>query len=164
MGEVEMKIYIGSDKSGFTLKEAIKNYLTGENYEVEDIGTQSIDAPMPFFKVAPIAAQKVSSGEAERAILICGTGMGMSQVANKYKNVRAAVVESVYGAKMSRAINDSNILTMGGWFIGPELGVEIAKTFLNTEFTQDLEEWRKDFLRNAKKEFAALEQTIYNEK
>lgn len=159
-----MKIYIGSDKSGFPLKEAIKSYLIGENYEIEDIGTQSIDAPMPFFKVAPIAAEKVSSGEAKKAILICGTGMGMNQVANKYKNVRAAVVESVYGAKMSRAINDSNVLAMGGWFIGPELGIEITKTFLNTEFTQDLEEWRKDFLCNAKKEFSALEQTIYNEK
>ncbi len=158
-----MKIYIGSDKSGFTLKEAIKGYLAGEGYEVEDVGTQSIDAPMPFLQVAPIAAQKVSSGEADRAILVCGTGMGMSQVANKYKNVRAAVVESVYAAKMSRAINDSNILTLGGWFIGPELGVEIAKTFLNTEFTQDLEEWRKGFLRDAKEKFSALEQTIYHE-
>ncbi len=157
-----MKLYIGSDKSGFTLKEAIKAYLVSENYEVEDLGTQSIDAPMPFFKVAPLVAEKVSSGEAERGILICGTGMGMSQVANKYQGVRAAVVESVYGAKMSRAINDSNVLALGGWFIGPELGIEIAKTFLNTEFTQDLEEWRKDFLKNARQEFAALEETIYH--
>lgn len=159
-----MKVYIGSDKSGFTLKEAVKSYLLSQKIEVEDVGTQSVDAPMPFFKVAPIAAQKVSSGEAERAILICGTGMGMSQVANKYEGVRAAVVESVYGAKMSRAINDSNVLAMGGWFIGPELGVEIAKTFLDTGFTQDLEDWRKEFLRGAKKEFEALEQTIYHEK
>ncbi|WRS28188.1 RpiB/LacA/LacB family sugar-phosphate isomerase [Oscillospiraceae bacterium MB08-C2-2] len=156
-----MKVLLGSDKSGFSLKEAIKEYLIGQNYEVEDLGTQSPDAPMPFFKTAPIVAEKISSGEAERGILICGTGMGMSQVANKYPNVRAAVVESTYSAKMCRAINDSNILALGGWVIAPELGIEMVKAFLQTEFTQDLEEWRQEALKGAKKEFAALEKTIY---
>lgn len=156
-----MQLLLGSDKSGFPLKEAIKAYLEQEKYSFDDIGTRDMDYAKPFFQVAPIAGERISKGEADCAILVCGTGMGMNQVANKYPGVRAAVVESVYAAKMSRAINDSNILTMGGWFIAPELGIEIVKTFLQTNFTQDLEAWRQEFLRNAKKEFAAIEKIIY---
>ncbi len=75
----------------------------------------------------------------------------MSQVANKYKGIRAACVESVYAAGKCRAINDSNVLCMGGWLIGPEMGIEMSKAFLQTEFTQGVEEWRRRHLENAKK-------------
>ena len=131
-----MRVALGSDKSGFLLKEAIKTYLTEQGIEFEDMGT-------------PVVARAVQSGKFDRGILICGTGMGMSLVANKFDGIYAACVESVYGAKMCRAINNANILTMGGWIIGPEMGVEMVKAFLNTGFTQDLEPWRAEFLTKA---------------
>jgi len=96
-----MKIVIGSDKSGYSLKEAIKAYLKENNYEFIEIGTTNPDVGVPFFKVAPEAAQLIQEGKADRGILICGTGMGMAQVANKYKGIRAACVESLYAARMS---------------------------------------------------------------
>ncbi len=155
------KILIGSDKSGFDLKEAVKEHLITQGYEVEDCGTRNMEEPMPYFKVAPIAAAKVMEQEYEKAILICGTGMGMAIVANKYKGVYAAVCENTYAAEKCRAINDANILTMGGWITADIVGCEIVDTFLNTEFTQNLEEWRKEFLTNARKEVKELEHTIY---
>jgi len=156
-----LKLVIGSDKSGFTLKESIKKYLKEMNIDFAEVGTMDVETGVPFYTTAPAAAKMVQSREADLGILICGTGMGMSQVANKFKGIRAACVESVYAAKMCRAVNDSNILCMGGWFIAPELGLEITKTFLGTKHTQDLEEWRKNFLLDAKEKFGALEDEIY---
>ncbi len=152
-----MRIAVGSDKSGFTLKEAVKKYLIDSGYQVDDLGTQDVDKAIPFFETAPIVASAVQQGKYDRGILCCGTGMGMSVVANKFKGITASVCESVYSAKMSRAINDANILCMGGWFIADWLGIEMTKAFVNTEFTQDLEEWRKGWLTNAKAKVAELE-------
>lgn len=156
-----MKVILGSDKSGFTLKEALKPVLQQWGHEIIEIGTTDPNVGVPFFKVAPEAAKYLQEGNADRAILICGTGMGMSQVANKYKGIRAACVESLYGAKMCRAINDSNVLCMGGWIIAPEMGIEMVRLFMETAHTEGLEPWRQDFLKNAKVEFEKLEDTIY---
>ena len=116
-----MRVALGSDKSGFLLKEAIKTYLTEQGIEFEDMGTQDLEHGKPYYEAAPVVARAVQSGKFDRGILICGTGMGMSLVANKFDGIYAACVESVYGAKMCRAINNANILTMGGWIIGPEM-------------------------------------------
>jgi len=155
------KIIIGSDKSGYVLKESIKAHLNQLGYEVFDSGTTNIDEPMPYFKAAKAVAEKVSKGEFEKAILICGTGMGMSIVANKYKGVYAAVCENTYAAEKARAINDANVLTMGGWITGEIVGCEITDKFLNTEFTQNLEEWRANNLKIAKSEILKTEDEIY---
>lgn len=144
-----MKVIIGSDKSGFTLKEFLKPALAEMGYQVEDMGTTNPDEPKPFFVVAPVVAEALQQGKAERAILICGTGMGMSQVANKYKGILAACCESTYAARMCRAINNSNVLCMGGWVIANEMGLEMAQAFLTTQHTQGLEEWRQEFLKKA---------------
>lgn len=156
-----MKVLIGSDKSGFPLKEEVKAYLTERGYDVTDCGTQDMESPMPFYEVAPVAAQKIQNGEYEKAVLVCGTGMGMAIVANKYKGVYAACCESAYSAEKARAINDANILTMGGWIIGGVLGCEMAETFLKTGFTENLEEWRQEFLKGAKRKVSAVEESIY---
>lgn len=157
------RIYIGADKSGFILKEAIKNYLISKDYEIIDLGMQDMDNPVPFYKAAVKVAKAVQKEDGNvKGILICGTGMGVSQIANKYKGIRAACVESTYAAKMSRAINDSNILCMGGWLIADVMGISIADMFLNTKFTQDLEEWRSEFLNKAKNELEIIEDEIYN--
>lgn len=155
------KILVGSDKSGFYLKEYIKNDLVSKGYEVVDCGTLDVNEPMPFYNVAPIAAKKIQEKEFEKAILICGTGMGMAIVANKFEGVYASVVESVYAAEKCRAINNANILTMGGWIVADIMGAEIANKFLETEFTQGLEEWRQEFLVNAFEEVKKIEKSNY---
>lgn len=155
------KIIIGSDKSGFRLKEAVKIHLQEQGYEVIDAGSQDEENAMFYYEVARNVAPRVSSGEFARGILICGTGMGMAVVANKYQNVYAAVCENTYAAEKSRAINDANILTMGGWITGEVVGCAIADAFLKTEFTQDLEEWRATNLRAARSRVKELEEQIY---
>lgn len=155
------KIIIGSDKSGFILKEAVKAHLIELGYEVEDCGTRSEETAMPYFQVAPVLAKRVQAGEYEKGILICGTGMGMAIVANKFKGVYAAVCESAYAAEKARAINDANILTMGGWVTADVLGCEMVDKFLNTAFTQNLEEWRQVNLRNARIQVSKMEDEIY---
>ncbi len=155
------KIIIGSDKSGFPLKEAIKAHLIQLGYEVSDSGTLNEEEPKPYFEVASTVAKKVSAGEFEKAVLICGTGMGVSIVANKYKGVYAAVCENTYAAEKARAINDANILCLGGWLTAEFVGCAMVDTFLNTEFTQNLEEWRAKNLRNAKIQVKNIEAEIY---
>lgn len=156
-----MKIAIGSDKSGFTLKETVKAYLIENKIDFDDLGTTDVANPSPYFVVASKVAPLVQKGDYDRAILICGTGAGMSVVSNKYKGVHAVACESVYSAKMCRSINGANILCMGGWIIGPEMGLEMAKAFLATDFLQDLEDWRKTFLTNASAKVAEIEDDVY---
>lgn len=156
-----MKIAIGSDKSGYPLRKELEKHLAEKGIELTVYGPQNEEEAVPFYKVAPCVAKDIQNKNADLGILICGTGMGMSQVANKYKGVRAACVETVYGAKMCRVINDSNILCMGGWMIAPVLGVSMVDAFLESQFVTGVEEWRKEWLQNAKKEFAALEEEIY---
>ena len=155
------KLIIGSDKSGFFLKEAIKKHLEEAGYEVTDGGTLKEEEPKPYYEVASSVASRVSEGEFEKAILVCGTGMGMAIVANKYKGVYAAVCENTYAAEKARAINDANILTLGGWITAEFVGCAIADTFLNTEFTQNLEDWRAANLKKAKVQISQLEDKIY---
>jgi ribose 5-phosphate isomerase B len=158
------KIFIGSDKSGFVLKEAIKGYLVEQQYTVEDIGTTDENAPFPFFEVSQKGAKLIQNKVYEQGILICGTGMGMSVVANKHEGVYAAACESVYAAEKARAINDANILCMGGWIIAPILGVEMTKVFLNTSFTQNLEDWRARNLEKARVVVKAIEKESFHPK
>ena len=156
-----MKIIIGSDKSGFTLKEAVKAHLIENGWEVEDCGTLDLDHVKPYFVRAPLLAERISSGEFEKGILICGTGAGMAIVANKYKGVYAMPCGDLYDARMCRAINDANVMTMGGWKLAPEVGIEMVDTFLSTEFTQGLEPWRQEFLKGAKVTVTEIEDKIY---
>ncbi len=156
-----MKISIGSDKSGFALRKAIEKHLTEKGIELTVYGPQDSETAVPFFEVAPLVAKDIQNNRADFGILICGTGMGMAQVAGKFKGIRAACCESAYGAKMSRVINDSNILCMGGWLIAETLGIAMTEEFLSAEFTVGVEEWRKAWLENAKREFGRLEEEIY---
>ena len=156
-----MKIALGSDKSGFSAKEAIKAYLTEIGADFEDLGTLTEENVHPYYEVASTVAPKVQSGEFDRAILICGTGAGMCIVANKYKGVHAVACEGVYSAKMARAINGANILCMGGWIVGPEMAIEMTKAFLNTEWLQDLEDWRQTNLKRFNACVEAIEDEIY---
>ena len=155
------KIVLGSDKSGYPLRTEIEKHLAELGHEVTVYGPKDAEEAVPFYEVAPKAAKDIQSGAAELGILICGTGMGMSQVANKFKGVRAACVENAYSAKMCKVINDSNILCMGGWMIAPTLGIQMVDAFLDAGFTVGVEEWRKAWLSNAKVKFGELEDEIY---
>ncbi len=128
-----MKIAIGSDHAGYPLKERIKNYLIQMGYEVLDFGTTSIESTdYPFF--ARDVALAIQKGQAQRGILICGTGIGMSIVANKFKGVRAALCLNEYMARVSRKHNDANVLCLGNRVVGEDLALAIVSTWLTTEF------------------------------
>lgn len=155
------KIIIGSDKSGFELKEAIKAHLTEIGYEVEDCGTQDPEQPQGYFIVAPKLAKKISDGTYEKGILICGTGMGMAIVANKFPGVYASVCQTAAAAKYARAINNANVLTMGGWITAKDAGCAMVDFFLNTGFTDGLEDWRAKNLKNAYATIQDMEKELY---
>lgn len=157
-----MKIAIGSDKSGFSVKEAIAAYLKESGIEFDDLGTTDIENAHPYYEVASKVAPLIQDGTYEKAVLICGTGAGMSVVSNKFKGVHAVACEGVYSAKMARAINNANVLCMGGWIVGPEMGVSMVKTFLETDWCQDLEDWRKENMHKFAAKIAELEDSIYH--
>lgn len=127
------RIIIGCDHAAYRLKEIIKSAMADQGIEVVDAGTHS-EVSMDYPETGKIVAEKVSSGEFEHGILICGTGLGMSMVANKYPHVRAALCNDLFSAAMSRRHNNANILVMGGRVIGDILALEILKTWLGTPF------------------------------
>ena len=156
-----MKLAIGSDKSGFAVKEAVKSWLQENGIEFDDLGTVDLNDVHPYYRVASELAPKVQDGTYEKAVLICGTGAGMSVVANKFKGVYAVACEGVYAAKMARAINNANVLCMGGWIVGPEMAIEMVRAFLNTAWCQDLEDWRAVNMHKFAAQVAAIEDEIY---
>jgi len=128
-----MKIAIGSDHGGISLKETVKEHLEKRGYEVKDFGTytrESCDYPDISEKVALSIVDKSS----ELGILICGTGIGIGIAANKIRGIRAALCHDTFSAHATREHNDANILTMGERVIGPSLALDIVDTFLTTKF------------------------------
>ena len=131
--EAEKTIIIGSDHAAFGLKEKIKDLLFNLGYNVEDAGTHS-DASVNYVEYGKRVAGAVAQGEYPRGILLCGTGLGMSYVANRFKGIRAALCSDVFSAQMSRQHNDANVLVLGGRLVGDVLAFELVKTWLNTSF------------------------------
>ena len=130
-----MKIYLASDHAGFELKEKIKNHLLQINHTVEDMGTHSPLEPVNWAEYGALAAQKVSENPSEtRAIIICGTGLGMSMVSNKFKNVRAALCNDEYTAEMSRRHNNANVLNLGARILKVKKALKIVDIWLKAEF------------------------------
>ena len=146
-----MKLAIGSDHGGFELKEEILKFLkTIANITVIDFGASgrdSVDYPDFGRKVA----EAVSAGDVDRGILICGTGIGMSIVANRYPKVRAALCHDHFTAQMSRLHNDANVLVMGERVIGRGVACDIVKTWLDTEFEGGRHQTRLDKIRQLEK-------------
>lgn len=129
-------IALGCDHGGYELKQEIIKYLEESKVEYKDYGcydTASVDYP----KYAKKVAHAVADGEAEKGILICGTGIGISIAANKVKGIRAALCHDCFSAQATREHNDANIVAMGARVIGPGLAVKIVDTFLNTPFSND---------------------------
>ena len=137
------RIIIGCDHAAYPLKETLKTAMRRKVSQVTDVGTYS-EASMDYPDTGKTVAEKVSSGEYERGILICGTGLGMSMVANKYPHVRAALCNDLFSATMSRRHNNANILVMGGRVIGDILALEILSTWLKTAFEAGRHQRRLD--------------------
>ncbi|MCG6918817.1 MAG: ribose 5-phosphate isomerase B [Deltaproteobacteria bacterium] len=128
-----MKVIIGCDHAGFALKMKVADLLENLGHTVEDAGCHSEDSvDYPVYGKA--VANGVAKGEFAKGILICGSGLGMSMVANRFRGVRAALCNDLYSAVLSRRHNDANLLVMGGRLIGSDLAEEIVKTWLTTEF------------------------------
>ena len=128
-----MKLLIGCDHAAYGLKETLKRYLIETGHEVEDVGAFS-EASVDYPQIGMQVAAQVSEGRYERGILMCGTGLGMSMVANRYPHVRAALCNDLFSALMSRRHNDANILVMGGRVIGDVLAIDILNAWLETPF------------------------------
>lgn len=154
------KLIIGADSAGYELKEAVKAYLDAEGISYDDVGAQSADDDKAYYNTACEAAVGITEGKYEKGLLFCGTGMGMSIVANKHKGIYASVVESIYAAEKCRAINNANIMCMGGFIVGHKLGIEMVKKFLNTEFTENMDEVR-DFLNMAYADIQKMEEDLF---
>ena len=129
-------IALGCDQGGYELMQEVKKHLVERGLEYKDFGTyssESVDYPIYGKKVA----HAVASGECERGILICGTGIGIYITANKVKGIRAALCHDVFSAEATRLHNDANILAMGGRIVGPGLALMIVDKFLDTPFSNE---------------------------
>lgn len=144
------KIIIGGDPCGFSLKNAVRDHLIAEGYDVTDVDA---DEPILYQNVAKQVARGVQSGEYDRGFALCGTGMGVSIICNKHKGIYAALVESLYQARRSKQVNNTNVLCMGGFIIGDEMGREIADAWLEAEYMVGLD---PEMAKNVGREFNEL--------
>ena len=132
-GNIMTKIFIGSDHGGYNLKEKIKEVFSKLGYEFEDVGTNSLESCD-----YPVYAEKVAQKVLEtngKGILVCGTGIGMSIAANKFKGIRASHCTDTFSARMTKEHNDSNILCLGERITGQDLALDIVKIWLETPFS-----------------------------
>lgn len=143
----KFKVAIGADHGGFELKGKIIEYLKSRNIEVKDIGTFSNDS-CDYPPIAREVALKVAKRDFNRGILVCGSGIGMSIVANKVKGIRAALCWNVSTAELSRAHNNSNILCLGQRQLDDKLSIEMVGVWLDTEFEGGRHKKRVDMIEN----------------
>lgn len=129
-----MKIAIGADHAGYSLKEQIREHLTAAGHEVVDYGTESADST-DYPDYAKPVAEAVSGGDAERGILVCSTGVGMSIAANKVKGVRAALAFNTDEVQLTREHNDANVLALGARYTSVETADQMIDVFLKTPFS-----------------------------
>lgn len=133
-----MEIVVGSDHAGYELKEIIKQYLAGQDYDVIDVGTDST-ASVDYPDFARALSEAVLEAEGRRGVLICGSGVGASIAANKIPGIRAAICHDCYSAHQGVEHDNMNVLTMGGRIVGEELAKSLVDAFLSAEFQKDEE-------------------------
>lgn len=137
-----MKIAIGCDHGALALKDKLAAHLAKQGHEVKDFGTYTPDScDYPDFAAA--AARSVAAGECEKGIVLCTTGIGVSITANKVDGIRCALLSDVWSAKMTRLHNDTNMMALGAGVVGENLALEIADTWLGTEFSGEARHQRR---------------------
>lgn len=152
-----MKIAIASDKRAIERKLEVKHYLEELGHTVVEVVPDENTAVVHTIS-APKVCKLVQSGEVDRGILICGTGMGMSMVANKHKGIRAACCESTYAVESCRRINNANVLCMGAFILGPQLACEMAERFVTTPFAEGFEPERIAYIKERDADMAKIEE------
>lgn len=151
-----MRIALGNDHAGFPMKAHVVSVLEDLGHEVADFGAQSTD-PVDFPDVARLVCDAVRSGEADRGVMVCGTGVGASIAANKVPGIRATVCHDVYSARQGVEHDDVNVLCVGAWIIGPTTAAEIVKAYLTAEFSTE-EHFRRRVRKLGDLERAAAEE------
>ncbi len=128
-------IALGCDHGGYDLMQEVIAYLDKNGLEYKNFGCDNAKDAVDYPDYAKVVAESILSGECDKGILICGTGIGISITANRYKGIRAALCTDCFCAEATRQHNDANILAMGGRVVGPGLAIKIVDTFLNTPFS-----------------------------
>lgn len=134
-----IKIVIGADHRGYQLKETLKKKLSAK-YEITDVGTNSTES-VDYPDITALAVKKVQSGECERGIILCGSGVGASVAANKFKGIRAAICHDTFSAHQGVEDDDMNVLCLGSGVVGQSLAEDIIETFLNAKFKSEEERY-----------------------
>lgn len=129
-----MKIALGADHAGYPMKEYLARFLRDKGFDVDDVGTHSEKESVDYPDFAAKVARSVASGDCQRGVIVCGTGIGVAIAANKVDGVRAATCNDLFAARLCRAHNDANVLTLGGRVVGQALAEEIVQTFFETEW------------------------------
>jgi ribose 5-phosphate isomerase B len=130
-----MKIVIGADHAGYDMKQGAVEHLKQLGHEVTDVGTHEPGKPDDYPDFAALVAKRLQSGEAERGILICGSGVGVSVAANKFKGIRAAVCHDHYSAQQGVEHDDMNVLVLGSRVIGPNVAIDLIDGYLAAKFS-----------------------------
>jgi len=144
-----MKLIFGSDASAVNLKNHLEAYMKEKGYEIIERGLDEKGEPLAYYDAAVSVATAMQEGLATRAILMCGTGMGVALVANMHKGIRAALCESPFTAEKSRAINDANVLCMGEFIVGPVMAERMVDVFLATKHLDGMDCSTHEFLSEA---------------
>jgi ribose 5-phosphate isomerase B len=131
-----MKIVLGNDHAGFPLKEHVRSVLERLGHEVLDVGTQGPD-PVDFPDVAKAVSAPVRAGEADRGVLVCGTGVGAAIAANKITGIRATVAHDTYTPPQAVEHDDVNVVCLGAWLVGPAIATQVLEEFLDARFSTD---------------------------
>lgn len=147
-----MQIYLGSDHAGYHLKQRLEEHLKAAGHQIVDLGAYGEDQKVDYPDVAREVAEKVLENPSSRGILICGTGIGVSMAANKFKGIRAANVHDVTTAKYARLHNDANIITLGQRILGEEVAKDVVDAFLSTAFEGGRHEGRIQKIQNLENE------------
>ena len=140
-------IVIASDHAGYSLKEAVKKHLEEKNIEYKDMGTNSTES-VDYPEYAHKLCCEIQEGRAEKGILVCGTGIGMSMVANKHKGIRAACVSDTFSATATRQHNDANVICFGERVVGQGLAFQLVDAFLETEYEGGRHQRRVDLVNS----------------
>jgi ribose 5-phosphate isomerase B len=149
-----LKVVIASDFSGFNLKEVVRNYLLSAEYAVQDVGQRTAAEHVFYFEAAASLAKALQSGMADRGIAICGTGAGVSLIANKFKGVYCVACESVFTAQRTSLINNANVLAMGEKIVSHDMACEMAREWLSGIWCDGFDEQRR---KNNERGFAVLQ-------
>lgn len=157
-----MKIAIASDKRAIGRKLEVKRFLKEQGHTVIEVVPDENTAVVHTIS-APKVCKLVQSGEVDRGILICGTGMGMSMVANKHKGIRAACCESTYAVESCRRINNANVLCMGAFILGPQLACDMAERFVMTPFAEGFEAERIAYIKERDADMAKIEEANFKQ-